>query len=142
MSSFYWNHYWKLFITHNSPTINQSKWNKSQSKQNENEVRVIKSTPCHNDQKVECHVGIGILNIIGGIYFRKVPFSLWPISSAPFLVHCFESTHFLHTSRLGSLSQLGQKHYEVCFWTIKFSVKVHIFWEGHKILQNLHQLWQ
>ena len=22
----------------------------------------------------------------------------------------------------------------------KFGVKVHIFWEGHKILQNLHQL--
>ena len=46
-----------------------------------------------------------------GIYFRKAFFSLWPISSA--CLHCFESTHFLHTFRLGSLSQLDQKHYEV-----------------------------
>ena len=25
-------------------------------------------------------------------------------------------------------------------WTEKGIVKVHIFWEGHKILRNLHQL--
>ena len=87
-----------------------------------------------------------LLNILG----TMIQENYWPFyPSEPFTLARFNMRHTVGYPNLDSTQEVELKSLHVQTWTFLFPnfvicdknppfIKVHIFWEGHKILRNLH----